>query len=112
MSFTLEIEFVGLCLFVPVTEPAAMKVLMPSTCHTGSAGDCHGATPGVDEHVLRLCVDTAYLHAGSTEASGIMALVPVGHVQLALGGTAPPILTLPPEVVHVHGDETKASIFA
>jgi hypothetical protein len=93
MSFDLEIELVGLCLFVPAPDRGKLHVLMPSTCH--------GASPGVDEHVARLCVDTAYLHKESPGLSGITALVPVSRVELEVGGTAPLTLALPDDVVHV-----------
>jgi hypothetical protein len=109
MSFDLEIEFVGLCMFVPALNGAALHVLMPSTCHGASPGvDCPGATPGVDEHVARLCFDTAYLQKRSPETSGITALVPVSRVELEIGGRASLTRALPKDVVPV---DTAAKVF-
>jgi len=93
MAFDLEIEFVGLCLFVPDPDTRRLRVLAPSTCH--------GAPPEMEEHVVRLCFDIAYLQPGSTSPSGILALVPVNRQELELTGTPEPNLTLPGELGNI-----------
>jgi hypothetical protein len=91
MSFNLQVELVGLCLFVPDRGAENLCVLMPA------AGNAHG----VDPHVVRLCFDSAYLRPGSTQLDGVFALVPMSRVDLALGAGGPPALPLPRELVNV-----------
>jgi hypothetical protein len=91
MSFELQVELVGLCLFVPDSGAKNLYVLMPA------AGTAHG----VDPHVVRLCFDSAYLRPGSTRLDGLMTLVPMSRVDLALGAGGSPSLALPRELVNV-----------
>jgi hypothetical protein len=94
MSFDLQIEFVGLGLFVPHTGAKTVYVLMPAAGTGAHAG-------GIDPHVVRLCVDTAYLLPGSAGPNGVLALVAMDGMELSLGaaGTLDP--GLPPELGNV-----------
>ena len=78
MDFTLQIEFVGVCMFVPDPVKRMFYVLMPGTGHEDHAGH---APP----HVVRLCVDTAYLVKGSSGPNGVIALAVMDGVDLSFG---------------------------
>lgn len=97
MTFELEIEFVGLCLFVPVTDPRsepAMHVLLPA------AGPGHDKD--VPAHVARLCVNPAYLQPDLKEQYPLLtALAPMAHVSLALAGSGELAPKLSDDVVDV-----------
>lgn len=101
MSFDLHIELVGLCLFVPDPATGSLYVLMP-------AAGGHGHP--VDPHVVRLCVDSAYLQPGSRRPNGIPALVPMDRVELVGASDAKLSLALPDELVDV-GTEVRRPIF-
>jgi hypothetical protein len=95
MAFDLEIEFVGLCMFVPDPAGRVVYVLMPA------AGIAQGAL-GMPQHVARLCVDTRYLQPpGSAAGPGLVAQVPLDRVSLAFTGPPPLDPTIPGVVAAV-----------
>lgn len=102
MSFELHIEFVGLCLFVPVREPAAMHVLMPAAGH-------HHGDHDVPPHLGMLLFDEALLRPGADGPSHRVKREPMERVTLALAGRAPN-LTLSDEVVVDVGKVVKKPI--
>lgn len=96
MSFTLNVGFVGECLFVPVQAPApppaVMHVLLPVV----------PATPASEAFEGALCFDPAYSQPGSTGLTHGVTILPLQRVSLALGNPQQPIdLTIPPEVAPV-----------
>lgn len=103
MAFDLEIEFVGLCMFVPDSQAEAVYVLMPATCEN--------AEKKIDPHVVRLCVDTAYLIKDSTAPTGVFALAAMDRVELTLVTTGTAATdTLPAELVTIGGAGTTSKI--
>lgn len=78
MSYTLRINFSGLCMFVPepasVTNPDRMHVLMPTP---------RGHASWPDGHVAALGFDTVHLRQ---KATGGMAFRPLSGYAFKLGG--------------------------
>lgn len=66
MSFTLQVSFHGMNLFVR-DGTDALHVLLPAT---GTGGGCSGC---VDPHAPRLIVDTAYMRPNQTALDGVVA---------------------------------------
>ena len=91
MSFQLQVEFVGLCLFVPDPGTSTLRVLMPAV----------SGEHGVEPHLVRLCFDTACLQPGSAAPSGNLQLVPMERLELPLAAPGPLDLALPAELVDV-----------
>jgi hypothetical protein len=109
MDFTLKIEFVGVCMFVPDPREKMYYVLMPGTGHEDH--EEHGAY--VPPHVVRLCVDTAYLVKGSSGPSGVFALAAMDGLDLSFGTRGPAIglpLALPADVVDVGAEPPRRII--
>jgi hypothetical protein len=118
-EIALEVQFVGLCMFVPVKDPRTMHVLLPAARgHAHPHGDAHpprepdcGVQPRhraqvFDEHVTRLAFDSAHLRPGSAKRDDVLVLVALDRHAVELGGTPPiaPDHGLPPEVAkHVAG---------
>jgi hypothetical protein len=99
MAFHLNINFLGLCMFVPDPTPGSMttSVVMPPM----PAGMLSASMP---PHVAMLAVDLAFLQPGSTELTGQYMLLSLYQAQLDLQGlgassSGPP--PIPPEIVNL-----------
>jgi len=96
MAFDLEIEFVGLCMFVfgpRIDDPGVrdMYVLLPQVTPSAT----------IPPHVARLCVDTAYLQPASTQLHGLLAQAPLEGVGLGFRNRDPLDPSLPAELAAV-----------
>lgn len=91
MSFTLLIEFSGLCMFVPRAHmssedpPDRMNVLLPCPEHE------HGA----DRHVAVLAFDSALLTADASSPNDSIVLISLDNLDLHVPGEAPNLLVCP-----------------
>lgn len=104
MTFTLNIQFLGLCMFVPdpASPPGTTLVLMPST------------PPDMPPHVAMLGVDAACLQPGSSALTGQLTMMPLQGAELSFTGLGAPstaAAAIPAEIANV-GDVVRRPIVA
>ncbi len=85
-TFSLSIDFAGLCLFVPEPGKEAMHVLMPDAAkHSG-----HGKP--LEKHAVHLMVDSAYLRPNQTQLDHLEIHIPLNGRWLTMPGNGSPAI--------------------
>ena len=94
MAFTLNLNFLGLCMFVPdLSSQGNTLVLMPTA---GMSGD-------IPPHVAMLCVDVASLQPGSSATTGQWAMMSLQSAEISFSGSETPTqpTPIPSEIANV-----------